>query len=182
MALFSELIHGQLYGQYISWKQCVWIFWLSCALGIFFGSPNALTDVERPLLAWCAPRVLIGMLTANMLQFCVWYGVMARAALTAGGLSGYICWQFIQCMIYGIFHWKPLEDIEKSQEFAAQLCGTGDGSFASLRSCNDELKGQDTSYCIVIGGRLGATGRPCQTARRTAWAVKSYNINLEVWQ
>ena len=75
-------------------KQSVWVIWLGAAAAIFLGA------------GWVATAghlVLWGMLAAHIGEFAIKRPVMEAA----GGSMGH---HFVQTLIYGLFHWKPLEE------------------------------------------------------------------------
>ena len=75
-------------------KYGVWVLYVGCVLVILFSSGWLTTAA-----AW----VLGITLAAHFAEF-----VMKRDVLTkAAGSMGH---HFVQTMIYGVFHWKPLED------------------------------------------------------------------------
>jgi len=75
-------------------KQSVWVLWIGSALAMTLGS------------GWLgtAGQLIFGLLfVAHLAEF-----VMKREVFTrAGGSMGH---HFIQTMIYGLFHWKPIEE------------------------------------------------------------------------
>ena len=75
-------------------KQSVWVFWIGSILAI------ALTSGWIAILG----RVVFGFLfIAHLAEFVVKRDVFKRA----GGSMGN---HFVQTMIYGLFHWKPIEE------------------------------------------------------------------------
>ena len=81
-------------------KNSVWILYIACALAILF------TD---GFLAGAGRWLLVILAVVHFLEFIVKRDVMARA----GGSMGN---HFVQTMIYGFFHWKPLEDAQNSEQ------------------------------------------------------------------
>ena len=75
-------------------KQGVWVIWLGAAAAIVWGS-GWISTVGH-VAFW-------GMLGVHLAEFFVKRPVMQAA----GGSMGY---HFVQTLIYGLFHWKPLED------------------------------------------------------------------------
>jgi len=75
-------------------KNSVWILYIGCALAILLGSGGIATG------AWWLIAILA---VAHLAEFVVKRDVMVRA----GGSMGN---HFVQTMIYGFFHWKPIED------------------------------------------------------------------------
>ena len=81
-------------------KFIVWIMYLCCVLAILFGS------------GWIesAGRWILGItLLLHLVEFVLKRDVMSKA----GGSMGY---HFVQTMIYGLFHWKPLEDQQHAED------------------------------------------------------------------
>lgn len=79
-------------------KQSVWVIWLGSVAAIVLGS------------GWVATAGHIALwvtLAAHAVEFVVKRPVMEAA----GGSLGH---HFVQTMIYGLFHWKPLEDRAKA--------------------------------------------------------------------
>ena len=75
-------------------KQSVWVFWIASLLAMILAS------------GWIAiaGRIVFGFLfVAHLAEFVVKRDVFKRA----GGSMGH---HFVQTMIYGLFHWKPLEE------------------------------------------------------------------------
>ena len=75
-------------------KQSVWIFWIGSVLAMVLAG------------GWIAMagRIVFGLLfVAHLAEFVMKRDVFARA----GGSMGH---HFVQTMIYGLFHWKPLEE------------------------------------------------------------------------
>jgi hypothetical protein len=75
-------------------KQSVWVVWLGSAAAILFGTGWLSTGGH--VVFW-------SMLAAHLIEFLVKRPVMEAA----GGSMGH---HFVQTLIYGLFHWKPLED------------------------------------------------------------------------
>ena len=75
-------------------KQGVWVIWLGSAAAILWGSGGVAT--AGTVVFWVT-------LLAHLAEF-VWKRPVMQAA---GGSMGH---HFVQTMIYGLFHWKPLED------------------------------------------------------------------------
>jgi hypothetical protein len=74
-------------------KQCVWILWIGSAAAIVLGSGGVAT----------AGRWVFGLtLVAHLVEFVLKRSVLERA----GGSMGR---HFVQTMIYGLFHWRPIE-------------------------------------------------------------------------
>lgn len=80
-------------------KYSVWVLYI---VGV------ALILADAGTLATIARWVLVVTFAAHLLEFIVKRGVMEKA----GGSMGH---HFIQTMIYGLFHWKPLEDAQNQQ-------------------------------------------------------------------
>jgi hypothetical protein len=77
-------------------KQMVWIIWLGSLAAIFLGG------------GWVvlAGKIAFGAtFVAHLVEFVLKRPVFARA----GGSIGH---HFVQTMIYGLFHWKPLEEAQ----------------------------------------------------------------------
>jgi hypothetical protein len=75
-------------------KQGILVLWLVLLAGMFFGS------------GWVASLATFGfwgIALVHVVEFFVKRSVMERA----GGSLGQ---HFLQTLIYGLFHWKPLED------------------------------------------------------------------------
>ena len=81
-------------------KNSVWILYIACVLAILF------TD---GFLASAGRWLIVILAVVHFLEFIVKRDVMARA----GGSMGN---HFVQTMIYGFFHWKPLEDAQNSEQ------------------------------------------------------------------
>lgn len=79
-------------------KHSVWILWLGSLAAILFGTGWLATAGH--LAFWVT-------LAAHVLEFVVKRPVMEAA----GGSMGH---HFVQTLIYGLFHWKPLEDRAKA--------------------------------------------------------------------
>ena len=80
-------------------KNSVWILYFGCALLMLFTSGG---------LATVAKWVLILVFAAHFVEFVVKRDVMTKA----GGSMGN---HFVQTMIYGLFHWKPLEEQQNTE-------------------------------------------------------------------
>ncbi len=75
-------------------KQSVWVLWIGAALAMFLGGGWIAT----------AGKVIFWLLVvAHLAEFIMKRDVFARA----GGSMGH---HFVQTMIYGLFHWKPIEE------------------------------------------------------------------------
>ena len=81
-------------------KNSVWILYIACVLAILL-SDGFLASAGR----W----LIIILAVVHFLEFNVKRDVMARA----GGSMGN---HFVQTMIYGFLHWKPLEDAQNSDQ------------------------------------------------------------------
>jgi hypothetical protein len=77
-------------------KNSVWILYIGCALAIL------LTDGVIATGAWWLIAILV---VVHFAEFVLKRDVMTRA----GGSMGN---HFVQTMIYGFLHWKPLEDAQ----------------------------------------------------------------------
>lgn len=75
-------------------KQSVLVMWFIFLLGMIFGSGGVAT---------AANYAFVGIALVHVVEFFVKKGVMERA----GGSMGQ---HFLQTLIYGLFHWKPLEE------------------------------------------------------------------------
>ena len=75
-------------------KYSVWVVYVGCAAAIVFGS-GWVYGVGHFVL-WLT-------LGAHLAEFLVKRPVMQRAGGSMGG-------HFLQTLIYGLFHWKPLEE------------------------------------------------------------------------
>jgi hypothetical protein len=75
-------------------KQSVWVIWLGAAAAIILGTGWVATAGQ--FIFW-------GTLAAHAAEFVIKRPVMQAA----GGSMGH---HFLQTMIYGLFHWKPLEE------------------------------------------------------------------------
>jgi len=78
-------------------KTVVGFVWVVCLAMMLAMSGTAATIAT--VLFW-------GMAAAHLAEFFLKRGVMARA----GGSMGH---HFVQTMLFGVFHWKPLEDAQK---------------------------------------------------------------------
>ena len=76
-----------------------WIFYTACILAILFvqGWP-----------ATAASWALGVVLAIHVVEFFVKRDVMAKAGGSMGG-------HFVQTLLYGLFHWKPLEDAQNRE-------------------------------------------------------------------
>jgi hypothetical protein len=79
-------------------KQSVWIIYLGAAAAISLGTGWVATVGHVAL--W-------GTLAAHAVEF-----VVKRPVMEAAG--GSMAYHFVQTLIYGLFHWKPLEDRAKA--------------------------------------------------------------------
>lgn len=75
-------------------KQSVWVIWIGGAAAILLGS--GWVYAAGHFLFWLT-------LVAHLAEFLVKRPVFEKA----GGSMGH---HFVQTLIYGLFHWKPLED------------------------------------------------------------------------
>jgi hypothetical protein len=75
-------------------KYSVWIIWLGSIAAILFGAGAVSTAGH--LVLWIT-------LAVHVAEFFLKRPVMEAA----GGSMGH---HFVQTLIYGLFHWKPLED------------------------------------------------------------------------
>ena len=75
-------------------KQSVWVLWLGSLAAMFLGSGT---------IATIGSYVFWGTLVVHVIEFVVKRPVMQAA----GGSMGH---HFVQTLIYGLFHWKPLEE------------------------------------------------------------------------
>ena len=80
-------------------KNSVWILYIAAVLAMLF------TDGG---LATAGRWILIILAVAHFAEFIVKRDVMKRA----GGSMGN---HFVQTMIYGFLHWKPLEDAQNAE-------------------------------------------------------------------
>ena len=80
-------------------KNSVWILYIAAALAML------LTDGA---LATAGRWLFIVLAVVHFAEFVVKRDVMTRA----GGSMGN---HFVQTMIYGFFHWKPLEDAQNRE-------------------------------------------------------------------
>ncbi|MEE3326287.1 MAG: hypothetical protein VX252_03060 [Myxococcota bacterium] len=78
-------------------RYSVWVLYLVIAFGMLLSDGWIYT-----MAAW----VLAIVLLAHLVEFFMKRDVMEKA----GGSMGY---HFVQTMIYGLFHWKPLEEQQK---------------------------------------------------------------------
>ena len=79
-------------------KQSALVLWIVLIVGIVFGTGT---------LATAAQVVLVLLAVTHIAEFFVKRDVLTRA----GGTMGQ---HFIQTLIYGFFHWKPLEESQNS--------------------------------------------------------------------
>lgn len=75
-------------------KYSVWIIWIGGAAAILFGSGGVSTAGH--IAFWLT-------LAAHVVEFLVKRPLFEKV----GGSMGH---HFVQTLIYGLFHWKPLED------------------------------------------------------------------------
>ena len=75
-------------------KNSVWVMWIGGGAAIILGS-GWISTVGH-VIVWL-------MLAAHVVEFIVKRPVFERAG---GSMSHH----FLQTMIYGLFHWKPLEE------------------------------------------------------------------------
>jgi len=80
-------------------KQSVWVIWLGAAAAILMGT--GWVSTVGHLAFW-------GTLVAHVAEFFIKRPVMEAA----GGSMGH---HFLQTLIYGFFHWKPLEEAQSEQ-------------------------------------------------------------------
>ncbi|MFP6662942.1 MAG: hypothetical protein VCC00_01905 [Deltaproteobacteria bacterium] len=81
-------------------KNSVWVLYLVSALAMLFADGWMVT----------AARWVLGLtFTAHFIEFFVKRSVMEKAGGSMGG-------HFVQTMIYGLFHWKPLENQQQSAD------------------------------------------------------------------
>jgi hypothetical protein len=80
-------------------KQSVWAIWFGSVAAIVWGGGWVATVGH--LVFWIT-------LAAHLAEFVVKRPVMEAA----GGSMGH---HFVQTMIYGLFHWKPLEDSARAR-------------------------------------------------------------------
>ncbi|MCH2173543.1 hypothetical protein MK489_22430 [Myxococcota bacterium] len=80
-------------------KRSVWILYIGCVLAMVFFSGGLAT----------AARWALGLvLAAHFVEFIVKREVMSKA-------GGSMAHHFVQTMIYGLFHWKPLEEEQNAE-------------------------------------------------------------------
>jgi len=77
-------------------KQSVWIIWLGAAAAIIWGA--GWVSIAGHVVFWST-------LVAHVVEFVIKRPVMEAA----GGSMGR---HFFQTLIYGLFHWKPLEEAQ----------------------------------------------------------------------
>jgi uncharacterized protein YhhL (DUF1145 family) len=81
-------------------KQSLLVMWFVFLLGMIFGSGGLRT---------AANYAFVGIAFVHLVEFLVKRSVFEKA----GGSMGQ---HFLQTMIYGLFHWKPLEDAQAGAE------------------------------------------------------------------
>lgn len=81
-------------------KQSVWVIWLGSMAAIFLGS--GWVSTAGLAFFWLT-------LSAHVVEFLMKRHVMEAA----GGSMGH---HFVQTMIYGLFHWKPLEEAQAADQ------------------------------------------------------------------
>ena len=81
-------------------KYSVWVLWFGSLAAIFLGS--GWVSTAGHVAFWLT-------LVAHLVEFVVKRSVMEAA----GGSMGQ---HFVQTMVYGLFHWKPLEDAAKQTQ------------------------------------------------------------------
>lgn len=81
-------------------KQGVLVLWIVLVVGSLFGSGT---------IASVASAVFWGMALVHVAEFFWKRSVLEKA----GGSMGQ---HFVQVLIYGLFHWKPLEDAQAASE------------------------------------------------------------------
>lgn len=81
-------------------RYSVWVLYLAIALGMLLGSGWVYL-----VAAWALPIVLL----THLVEYFMKRDVFEKA----GGSMGY---HFVQTMIYGLFHWKPLEEEQAKEE------------------------------------------------------------------
>ena len=79
-------------------KNMSWVIYIGCALALLFSDGS---------LATAAGWLLGLILAVHFVEFVVKRDVMAKS----GGSMGH---HFVQTMIYGLFHWRPLEEQQRS--------------------------------------------------------------------
>ena len=80
-------------------KNAVWVLYIAAVLAMLLSDGG---------LATAGLWVLIVLAVVHFAEFVAKRDVMARA----GGSMGN---HFVQTMIYGFLHWKPLEDAQKAE-------------------------------------------------------------------
>jgi uncharacterized protein YhhL (DUF1145 family) len=80
-------------------KQSVLVLWLVLLLGMLFGG-GTIASISR-FGFWA-------LIVIHTIEFFVKKSVLEKA----GGSMGQ---HFVQVLIYGLFHWKPLEDQQAGQ-------------------------------------------------------------------
>ncbi|MEN8158511.1 MAG: hypothetical protein ABFS41_00405 [Myxococcota bacterium] len=81
-------------------KQSVWVIWIGAVAAVVWGS-GWVSSVGH-FVFWI-------MLVAHAVEFFVKRPVMQAA-------GGSMAHHFVQTLIYGLFHWKPLEDAQRQAE------------------------------------------------------------------
>jgi hypothetical protein len=81
-------------------KQSVWVIWLGAAAAIVLGSGGVSTAGHVAFWA---------LLVVHLVEF-----VVKRPVMEAAG--GSMSHHFMQTLIYGLFHWKPLEDAARAAD------------------------------------------------------------------
>ncbi len=81
-------------------KYSVWGLWIGSIAAILLG--NGWVSTAGQVAFWLT-------LVAHLVEFAVKRSVMEAA----GGSMGH---HFVQTMIYGLFHWKPLEDAAQTSK------------------------------------------------------------------
>ena len=90
-------------------KYGVWLVWLGAAAAILGGSGG---------VASAGHVVFWGMLVVHVVEFAVKRPVMEAA-------GGSMAHHFVQTLIYGLLHWKPLEDAARSAATGPRATGPG---------------------------------------------------------
>jgi len=81
-------------------KQGIWVLWIGSLAAVLFGS-GAVATVG----AWVFGLTLVG----HLVEFVA----MRRLFERAGGSMGH---HFVQTLIYGLFHWRPIQERLRSRE------------------------------------------------------------------
>jgi hypothetical protein len=81
-------------------KQGVWVIWIGALVAMFLGS--GWVSSVGSFVFWLT-------LVAHIVEFFVKRPVMQAA-------GGSMAHHFVQTLIYGLFHWKPLEDAQRQAE------------------------------------------------------------------